>query len=279
MRAQCALLVFFGRLGMVLGQSQPQVYIKTTLAYPDLTPQQATVVKQVVPRIALGDRLRVEGLANDGTVVTSYGRIDSRVWTPEESAPQQRPDGTVLLVSVDVVASLRSARVIDANDGSIIMTCDLGPALVSGCAAGLIAPELCASFDSDGDGCPDSSDPQPLVPETSPPQIQGSVSPSRLWPPNHKLVPIHVSISATDNCTVHPQIRLVSIASSEPAAGPGTGPFLPDIVDATLGVFDTDFSLRAERYASDRIYTIVYEATDLAHNSAQLELTVKVQQH
>jgi hypothetical protein len=53
-----------------------------------------------------------------------------------------------------------------------------------------------------------------------------------------------------------------------------------DVVGAQLGTADTDFTLRAERSPAQnpagRTYDILYRATDLAGNSADLHLQVVV---
>ena len=43
-------------------------------------------------------------------------------------------------------------------------------------------------------------------PDVTPPTINAlSASPNVLWPPNHKFVPVSVSVSATDNCGGTPE--------------------------------------------------------------------------
>src|SRR5204863_114007 len=60
------------------------------------------------------------------------------------------------------------------------------------------------------------------VADTTAPVINGlSVSPNVLSPANNKLVPVTVSVSASDNCDPAPVCRIVSISSSDPETGPG----------------------------------------------------------
>ena len=61
------------------------------------------------------------------------------------------------------------------------------------------------------------------VVDTTPPKLSVSVSPARLSPPNHKLVPITATIVATDTCDASPVVRLVSITSNEADNGLGDG--------------------------------------------------------
>ena len=49
---------------------------------------------------------------------------------------------------------------------------------------------------------------QVAVVDTTPPQLSLAVSPTILWPPNHKLVAITASIATSDTCDASPAIRL-----------------------------------------------------------------------
>ena len=104
----------------------------------------------------------------------------------------------------------------------------------------------------------------PRSADTQPPSLAVSATPSRLWPPNSKLVPIKVEISASDNSGGYPEVKLVAITSNE---GIETG----SVGGAEIGTDDRLFSLRAARRGSSvegRIYTITYSATDDAGNIA-----------
>ncbi|MFD0693940.1 OmpL47-type beta-barrel domain-containing protein [Paenibacillus sp. GCM10027628] len=98
------------------------------------------------------------------------------------------------------------------------------------------------------------------------PQLQLSVDKPVIGPPNHKMVPIHVTINADDSASGIAKVELVSITSNEPDNGSGDGNTVQDIQNAEFGTNDTDFSLRAERSGngSGRVYTITYKATDHA---------------
>ncbi|HKA04801.1 MAG TPA: HYR domain-containing protein, partial [Acidimicrobiales bacterium] len=87
---------------------------------------------------------------------------------------------------------------------------------------------------------------QVKVADTTPPDLTVQLSPTVLWPPDHKLVTITATITVSDTCDPHPTIRLVSITSNEPDNGLGDG----DQPDDIQAVFDTDdrvFLLRSER--------------------------------
>jgi hypothetical protein len=112
------------------------------------------------------------------------------------------------------------------------------------------------------------------VVDTRPPQINATVAPSSLWPPNHKYVTVKANVTAFDICDPSPKITLVSITSNEQDNSIGDGNTVNDIVI----VNDFTFNLRAERSGtgSGRIYTIIYKATDASGNYAMVSVTVEV---
>ena len=130
-------------------------------------------------------------------------------------------------------------------------------------------------------------DPQPsnnsatvstAVMDTTPPQLILSASPSVIWPPNHKFVPVTITVTTSDVCDDHPTIRLVSITSSEAVDARGSGNTSPDVQGAAFGTDDRQFQLRAERsgQGSGRVYTITYEAKDGSGNATTSAVTVTV---
>jgi hypothetical protein len=116
------------------------------------------------------------------------------------------------------------------------------------------------------------------VGDTTPPQIQMSVSPDLLWPPNHKLVPIHATVHVTDVCDASAGFVLSSITSNEPDDGTGDGDTVNDIQGAAYGTADVDFLLRAERKGNGngRIYTVNYTAHDGSGNTTPAGDEVRV---
>lgn len=114
------------------------------------------------------------------------------------------------------------------------------------------------------------------VEDTTPPEIvKACVTPKKLWPPNHKMVPVRVSATVTDNCG-EATWRIVSITSNEKKDDKGSGSTAPD----WLITGDATAKLRAERSGKNkvgRIYTITIEASDAAGNvSEPATLTVTV---
>ena len=127
------------------------------------------------------------------------------------------------------------------------------------------------------------------VEDTTPPDISVIVSPDTLWPPNHKMVDIVATMTASDICDAAPNVVLTSVTCNEPddAKGKpwdiqdstsGDGSTVSDIQGADIGTMDYEFQLRAERAGKGdgRIYTITYTVTDASGNSANASATVVV---
>lgn len=117
--------------------------------------------------------------------------------------------------------------------------------------------------------------------DTAPPILDGlSVDPDVLWPPNHRLVPVTVSVDVEDACDPEPEIRLVSVVSDEPddATGVGDGNTTGDVQGAALGTDDREVMLRAERDGTGdgRTYTLTYEVVDASGNATTASATVRV---
>jgi len=109
--------------------------------------------------------------------------------------------------------------------------------------------------------------------DATPPSLDLAVDRTTLWPPNHKLVPVHVTATSRDDCDEEPSITLASIVSSDPDPGH------EDIQGAAIGTADFDFELRAEPEGkgSARTYTICYDSRDDAGNDARQCVMVRVQ--
>ena len=110
------------------------------------------------------------------------------------------------------------------------------------------------------------------VVDTQPPSIEISLDPATLWPPNHRMVEVTALVTATDNCG-NPDIRLISVTSSEldDAPGGGDGHTVGDIQGAEPGNPDLTIALRAERSGngSGRVYEVIYQTTDLVGATAE----------
>src|SRR2546422_3893427 len=127
---------------------------------------------------------------------------------------------------------------------------------------------------SDGKSSPVSCTTSISVQDFTAPTIQSLVaSPNVLSRPDHRLVPVSLSVSANDNCgPVTSKIK--SVKSNEPISGLGHGDLSPDWIITG----DLTLQLRAERCAKGhgRIYTITVESKDAAGNSCAGDVTVTV---
>jgi len=113
------------------------------------------------------------------------------------------------------------------------------------------------------------------VVDTTPPIIK-TITPSinSLWPPNHKMVPVTIDISASDICSATTTCKVVSIRSNEPVNGKGDGDMAPDWeINRNLSV-----NLRAERAGprNKRDYTVTVQCTDDSGNSATKTVVISV---
>jgi hypothetical protein len=114
------------------------------------------------------------------------------------------------------------------------------------------------------------------VADETAPVLVLTASPTQLWPPNHKMVPVSLTATATDNCgeALSQQPKIVSVTSNEDDNGQGD--------DNTTGDWEITgeltLNLRAERSGkgSGRIYTITIEAIDAAGNVGTGTVLVKV---
>jgi len=102
------------------------------------------------------------------------------------------------------------------------------------------------------------------VQECQPPVIRSvTASPEVLWPPNHRMQQVTLSVAAIDNCHLA-RCRIIRVTSNESPRDPGsakTGPDWQITGDLTV-------NLRAERSgtATGRVYSITIECADDAGN-------------
>ncbi len=128
---------------------------------------------------------------------------------------------------------------------------------------------------TDSCGASDDDDVIVTVQDTTPPSIVSvSATPNVLWPPNHKMVEVVVTVEAVDVSDPAPVCYIVDVTSNEPIDGPGDGDTEADWeITGELTV-----NLRAERagVGTGRIYTLHIECTDASGNTATATVTVTV---
>ena len=111
--------------------------------------------------------------------------------------------------------------------------------------------------------------------DNQPPVIDAVIAtPNLLWPPDHRLVPVAVGVSVTDNCDPTPICRIATVTSNEPEDGLGDGDTAPDWIITG----DLTLDLRAERAGSGvgRIYTITISCADASGNASEAAALVTV---
>lgn len=137
---------------------------------------------------------------------------------------------------------------------------------------GADGPHALAAVASDAADNSTKSAPLTVTVDNTPPTLTLHASPSILWPPNHKLVAVTVTVNVADNTDPNPSVRLDSITCND-ACAPTS-----DIAGAAYGTDDRRFQLRAERTGggSGRTYTITYSAGDAAGNTSTASTMVLV---
>ena len=110
--------------------------------------------------------------------------------------------------------------------------------------------------------------------DTDPTINSASASPDELWPPNHKMREVTVSVDVSDNCDAAVECVVTSAESDEPINGQGDGNTSPDW--EITG--DLTVDLRAERsgLGDGRVYTINLLCTDDSGNTSTSSVEVNV---
>jgi hypothetical protein len=128
---------------------------------------------------------------------------------------------------------------------------------------------------ADAAGNPNTCGSTVTVHDTKPPVISAILAnPNVLWPPNHKMVPVTVAVSASDLCAPAPTCKIIAVSSNEPVNSTGDGNTTPDWeITGNLTV-----NLRAERSGtgSGRVYTVHVGCSDVAGNTSTQAVTVTV---
>ncbi len=155
-----------------------------------------------------------------------------------------------------------AATAADKCDGVLAPSC----APVSGSAFKLgTTSGSCAVADASGNAAACSY--EVTVADTTPPSIgSATASPDRIWPANHRMVPVTVSVAQSDVCDPAAACHISGVATSEPADGDWTltGPL--------------SLAVRAERdaHGPGRQYAVTVECGDHSGNTSHATVTVTV---
>jgi hypothetical protein len=98
------------------------------------------------------------------------------------------------------------------------------------------------------------------------PTLSASLDKTIIWPANHKMGTVNVTLNANDAGSGIESVILTSLTFNQPDTGLGD-------IEADIGTGDTSINLRAEK---NRIYTITYTATDKAGNKKVVSVIVTV---
>jgi CSLREA domain-containing protein len=117
---------------------------------------------------------------------------------------------------------------------------------------------------NDGSGSSSQCTGTVTVVDTTSPTVNGSVAESSLWPPDHDLINVGLSASATDACDAGLAITVSVFGDEDDEEATGDGNHSPDAKDIASGTL----RLRSERKgnADGRVYLIVINANDDASN-------------
>jgi hypothetical protein len=205
--------------------------------------------------------------SNTGTATQTVTVVDTTppVVTPPPNVVAEctGPSGTPV--------NIGTATALDICDASLVIGNNAPPLF----PLGTTPVTWTATDDSSNVG---SAVQQVKVQDTTPPTLTLSLSPTEIWPPNHRMVKVTATITVADVCDPNPTVRLLSIVSNEPDNGLGDGDTENDIQGAVLGTDDREFFVRAERSGTGtgRVYMVTYEARDASGNSTVKTATVSV---
>lgn len=193
----------------------------------------------------------------DGTGQTNLSNFSGVTGVANDGVPAWSPDGTKIAFASDR----------DGNFEIYVMDAD---------GTGQVNVTNHPAFDT----LPDWGRPGLTCVDLSAPQLNISLSPNVLTPPNRTMRTIGATLSVNDDCDPSPSVVLLSIFPigpdiPNPEAGPLSG---PDIQEANLGTDDREFQLRAELNAdaTDRFYDVTYSAQDAAGRVEYFERFVVV---
>ena len=217
-----------------------------------------------------------------GAVVTLTSRLEWGVGTLDDAIPQpfavslgpdrdiecEGHDGTLVVMRAESEPAAAAASWRWLVDGV--------PATAGADMAALLSPGVheVAILATDDAGREAQDSVRITVRDTTAPEasVGGELL---LWPPDHRMVPLHLPVVLRDACSDDVALRPVAIASSEPddVGRGGDGMFANDAL-----IIDGRAWVRRERQGGgeDRVYTVRCEARDEAGNVTEVTVTARV---
>lgn len=253
--------VIFGSLVLTSGQTSNVLdgldyIVIATASNPD-----GEIRGQLVPAPATGPTLTCPG---DATVECTGEPVNLTAQVASASGDAQTVTWMVNGTSVQTNS-------VPASGNSLAVPVTLAANLELG--TNLVTVTVTDSF-----GRQASCDSTIIVQDTIAPVItSATLYPVRLWPPNHKMIPIHIIVTMKEACCVK-NWKITSVKSSEPV-GSGHGNKSGNTAPDWIITGDHGLSLRAERAGTGtgRVYTITVQGQDCAGNvSAPATMTVTV---
>jgi hypothetical protein len=203
-----------------------------------------------------------------GNVATATTTVTVRDTTPPLLFDVPRP--------VEVEQANRNGTPVTLGLPKAWDICDAAPVVRSNAPAVFPLGRTTVTFTAtDASGNRGSATTTVTVTDTIPPFISSlRISPSRLWPPNHKMVRVRAIVSVHDVCDARPECAIVSVTSNEPTSRRGKGDRSPDWILSG----DLTARLRAERFGkgSGRRYTLKIRCTDDSGNRTYRTAVVTV---
>jgi hypothetical protein len=228
-----------------------------------------------LPAVDLAGSTRVFDGDGDGVPHVDMGAFEYRNHAPMVSAG---PDQTITLGGDCAAGVTLTASGSDPDGDPLTYTWTSALGTMTGQTITLTPPAGTYTFTvtaDDGNGGSASDSVVVTVLDITPPSISSATaSPSVLAVADHRMVPVVVNVSASDQCGGSFACRIVNVISNEPADGLGDGDTAPDweiTGDLTLKV-------RAERsgMGTGRVYTITIVCVDASGNQTTSTVTVTV---
>jgi len=207
------------------------------------------------------------------TVDDGNGGIDTDtvvISVVDTTGPVISPVSDILLVEATsptgAIVTWSPVTAVDIVDGVVPVSCIASSGSVFALGTSIV---VCSASDSAGNSSETTFEVEVI--DTTAPEVSASVLRDTLWSPNHKLVDVGLSYSASD--TASDVTVIVTVTSGEDDNGSGDG---NTTGDAQLD--GNTLLLRAERDGggSGRIYTITVTATDAYGNTSSDLVEVSV---